>query len=71
MKITLVTDPTGTVVGTIQGHALSQKKDGVEVGVMVPPGHTIHHVDVDESHATITDAAEFHAKVAKYVPTQP
>jgi hypothetical protein len=71
MKMTLVTDRHGTLVGTIRGHAMSEKKDGMEAGIMVSPGHKVHHVDVDDSLANITDAAELHAKVAKHVPKHP
>ncbi|MFI4976758.1 MAG: hypothetical protein ACHP84_19675 [Caulobacterales bacterium] len=70
MKITLVTDMHGALVGTIRGHALSEKKDGVEAGVMVGPGYSLHHVDVDEGLAAIKDAAELHHKLAAHVPSR-
>jgi hypothetical protein len=68
MKITLVTDHSGKLVGTIRGHELSAKKDGVEAGVMASPGHKLHQIEVDDSFGRITDAAELHQKLAQHVP---
>lgn len=71
MKITLVTDRNGNLVGTIRGHDMSEKKDGMEAGIMISPGHKVHHVEVDDLHAQITDAEELHEKLAMHVPKHP
>jgi hypothetical protein len=68
MKITLITDHKGTIVGAIKGESLSGKKDNVEAGVLLGPGHRTHHVEVDDALAKITDANELHERLAQYAP---
>jgi hypothetical protein len=68
MKITVVTDQKGTLVGTIRGHTLSEKRGNLEAGVMVGPGHRLHHIEVDDALANVADANEFHAKLEKHIP---
>jgi hypothetical protein len=68
MKITVITDQRGNLVGTIRGHKLSEKQGNIEAGVFVSPGHKMHHLDVDEALGKLTDANEFHARLEKHIP---
>lgn len=67
MKVTLVTDPQGAPIGTIQGHVLSVKQGGLTAGILLGPGQTVHHLDVDESLGKLTDPLELHTALAKLV----
>jgi hypothetical protein len=67
MKITVVTDQRGNLVGTIRGHKLSEKNGNLEAGVFLSPGHNIHHIDVDDALGKLTDADDFHARVTKHM----
>ena len=68
MKVTLVTDHHGAVIGTVQGHALSMKSGKEEAGILLGPGQTVHHLDVDDSLGKLTDPLELHSALAKLVP---
>lgn len=68
MKVTVVTDQRGNLVGTIRGHKLSEKQGNIEAGVFVSPGHSMHHLDVDDALGKLTDANEFHARLEKHIP---
>jgi predicted nuclease with TOPRIM domain len=69
MKMTIVTDGAGKIIGAVQGHALSEKVGEVEARVSFPAGHVLHHVDVGADLANITDAAEFQNRLAQHLPT--
>ena len=68
MKISIITDHNGALVGTIQGHDLSVKRDGMEAGVFLGPGQKIHRVEIPEELGTLTNADEFHAKLVPHIP---
>jgi len=68
MKMTIVTDSQGNLVGAVHGHTLTEKREGVEASVSFPPDHKLHKVEVEEDMAKITDAAEFHRKLLKHIP---
>jgi hypothetical protein len=68
MKMTIVTDSHGTLVGAVHGHTLTEKHQGVQATVSFPPDHKLHKVEVEEDMAKITDAAEFHRRLLKHTP---
>jgi hypothetical protein len=68
MKLSIITNHNGGLVGTIRGHGLSAKQDGMEVGLLLGPGQKIHHVDVPEELAQLANADEFHAKLVSHIP---
>lgn len=68
MKMTVVTDSHGNLVGAVSGHTLASKHDDVEAHVSFPEGHRLHKVEVEDDIAKITDAAEFHNRLLKHLP---
>jgi hypothetical protein len=68
MKITLITDHKGMIVGSIKEERLSGRKNNVEAGVFLGPGHRTHQVEVDDALAKITDANELHEGLAQDAP---
>ena len=68
MKVTIVTDGLGNLVGTVAGHSLSAKQGGLEAGIAMGPGQKAHAVDVDDSLGKIKDGNEFLDKIKKYIP---
>jgi len=67
MKVTVVTDQHGNLVGTIRGHKLSEKQGNIEAGVFLSPGHTVRHIEVDDALGKLTDADEFHSRLTKHM----
>ena len=66
MKITVITDEHGTIVGTA-GKPTSEKPEAGTGGPVAGPGQSIHEVDVPkEVHAT-EDAAERHRRLAEHL----
>ena len=53
MKMTIVTDDSGNILGAVQGHSMSETKNGVQATVTFAPGHQTHMVEVDDDMATI------------------
>ena len=68
MKMTIVTDKSGQVVGAVQGHSLTEKHGDVEVRVAFAPSAQLHYVDVDDDLSNITDAAVFQSRLVQHVP---
>lgn len=68
MKMTIVTDDIGNILGAVQGHSLSQKVGSVEANVSFAPGHQVHQVEVDDDMATVTDAADFQRRLRTHLP---
>jgi hypothetical protein len=68
MKVTIITDHLGNLVGTVKGQSLSSKQGNLEAGIRMGPGQKAYLVEVDEALGKITDGAEFHEKVRKYIP---
>jgi hypothetical protein len=68
MKMTIVTDRAGNIIGAVQGDSLSEKKDGVEATVSFAPGHQLHTVDVDDDMGTIRDLDEYQQRLSSHVP---
>ncbi len=67
MKMTIVTDDQGNILGAVQGHALTENKGGVEASVSFAPGHTTHQVDVDDDMSSIDDADEFQKRLKQHL----
>lgn len=69
MKMTIITDDQGNILGAVQGHSLSDKQGNVEASVSFAPGHKTHQVDVDDDMSTIDDAHEFQQRLKQYLAT--
>jgi hypothetical protein len=67
MKMTIVTDTDGNVLGAIQGHTLSEKQGDVEATVSFAPGHSTHMVEVDDDLATVDDVDEFQTRLRHHL----
>ena len=68
MKVTIITDPLGNMVGTVMGHSLSSKHGEFEAGISLESGQKAHFVEVDNDLANLSDPNEFHARVKQYIP---
>ena len=68
MKITIVTDAQGKMVGAVSGHTLASKHGDVGAQVSFPQGHKLHKVEVEDDMAQITDVAVFHDRLLKHLP---
>lgn len=68
MKMSIVTGKNGEVLAAVQGHGLSERRDGVEASVSFGGNHQIHQVEVDDDLATITDAVQFQQRLQKHIP---
>ena len=68
MKMTIVTDRKGKLVGAVSGHTLTGKSGDVEAQVSFPPDHKLHEVEVEDDMAKITDPAEFQKRLLKHTP---
>ncbi len=68
-EVTIVTDSKGKLVGAVMGHTLSSKHGDVEAQVSFADGHKLHKVKVEDDMATITDAAVFHERLLKHIPS--
>lgn len=68
MKMTIVTDAFGKLIGSVQGHNLSSKHGEIEAHVSFAPGHKLHKVEVEDDMAKITDAEVFHNRLLKHLP---
>lgn len=70
IKMTIVTDASGRLVGAVSGHSLASKHGEVEAQVSFPQGHKLHTVEVgdDMDMTKVTDAGVFQDRLQKYVP---
>jgi hypothetical protein len=67
MKMTIVTDGAGKVIGAVQGHSLSGTTDGVEATASFAPGHKLHFMDVADDMGTIADEAQYIKRLQSYL----
>jgi hypothetical protein len=67
MKMTIVRDTQGNVLGAIQGHSLTEKRDNVEATVSFSPGHSTHMIEVDDDLATVDEVDEFQARLRRHL----
>jgi hypothetical protein len=68
MKITIVTDSNGKLIGAVNGHTLASRHGDMEARVSFAPGHNLHKVEVEDDMAKITDAVVFHDRLLKHLP---
>lgn len=68
MKMSIVTGQNGEILAAVQGHGLTEQRDGVEASVSFGGNHKVHQVDVDDDLATITDATQFQQRLQKHLP---
>jgi len=68
MKMTIVTDAHGKLIGAVQGHALASTHGEIDAKVSFAPGHKLHKVEVEDDMWSITDAAVFQERVLKHLP---
>jgi hypothetical protein len=71
MKMTIVTDSAGNIIGAVQGHQMSEKIGDVEATVSFEPGHQLHHVDMADDMSIINDAADYQRKLADHLAQNP
>jgi ethanolamine utilization microcompartment shell protein EutL len=67
MKMTIVTDGAGKVIGAVQGHSLSETRDGMHATVSFAPGHKLHFVDVDDDMGNISDVDQYVKRLQSYL----
>lgn len=70
MKMTIVTDDQGNILGAVQGESLSEKKDGVEASVAFAEGYQTHVVDIDDDIGAVTDVVEFQKRLQQQLQAQ-
>lgn len=66
MKITVITDDLGNIVGTA-GKPASTKPDAGTGGPVAGPGQSIRHIDLPKELSGVTDVAELHQKLARHL----
>jgi hypothetical protein len=67
MKMTIVTDDQGNILGAVQGHSLSEKKGNVAASVSFAPGHQTYQLEVDDDLATIGDIDVFQQRLRQHL----
>ena len=66
MKITVITDDRGNVVGTA-GTSASTKPDAGTGGPVAGPGQSIREIELPKGLAGVNDVAELHHKLAEHL----
>ncbi|USX28893.1 hypothetical protein NHH73_11690 [Oxalobacteraceae bacterium OTU3CINTB1] len=69
MKMTIITDDQGNILGAVQGHSLSEKQGEVEASVSFAEGYQTHLMEVDDDMGTIDDATIFQQRLRKHLDT--
>jgi hypothetical protein len=64
MKITVLTDKQGEIIGTARNGPFDHE---VQVGIAPGKGQTVHRLDVPEDLARM-NAAELHKRLVEYLP---
>ena len=67
MKMTIITDDQGNILGAVQGHSLSGKQGEVEASVSFAEGYQTHLMEVDDDMGTIDDATIFQQRLRKHL----
>nr|WP_315222438.1 hypothetical protein [uncultured Duganella sp.] len=67
MKMTIITDDQGNILGAVQGHSLSEKQGEVEASVSFAEGYQTHLMEVDDDMGTIEDATIFQQRLRKHL----
>ena len=66
MKITVIPDDLGNIVGTA-GKPASSKPEAGTGGPVAGPGQSVHEVELPKGLADVTDVAELHHKLAEHL----
>jgi len=66
MKITVITDDLGNIVGTA-GKPSSTKPEAGTGGPVAGPGQSVREIDLPKGLAGVTDVAELHRKLAEHL----
>ena len=69
MKMTIITDDQGNILGAVQGHSLSGKHGEVEASVSFAEGHQTHMMEVDDDMGAIQDANVFQQRLRQHLDT--
>lgn len=67
MKMTIITDDQGNILGAVQGDSLSGKQGEVEASVSFAEGYQTHLMEVDDDMGTINDATIFQQRLRKHL----
>jgi hypothetical protein len=67
MKMTIVTDDQGNILGAVQGHSLSVKQGDVEASVSFEPGHKTYMLDVEDDMANIGNVDDFQYRLKQHL----
>ena len=68
MKMTIVTDSRGKLIGAVHGHSFASKHGEVEASVSFPEGHKLHKVEVADDMEKITDSDVFQERLLEHLP---
>jgi hypothetical protein len=71
MKMTVITDKAGNVLGTMPGHASEHSKatgPGWHSSIVAGPEQHLHEIVVPDELATLKDAEELHRQVKAHLP---
>lgn len=68
MKMSIVTGTQGEILAAVQGHTLSQQRDGVVATVSFGENHKVYEVEVDDDIANISDSKIFQQRLQKHLP---
>ena len=79
MKVTVISDTRGKVLGAMQGYAAqpdTTQKPGRSTkephsGLYAGPGQRLHEIEVSDELAKIKDASEFHTKLEAHLKKHP
>jgi hypothetical protein len=66
MKITVITDDLGNIVGTA-GKPASSKPEAGTGGPVAGPGQSVREIDLPKGLPGVTDVAELHRKLAEHL----
>jgi len=69
MKITVVTDRAGRIVGTAH-HVRSRNPAMGDGGPVAGPGQSVHVIDLPSELESVKDAGEFHRRLKPHVPSR-
>ena len=69
MRLTVVTDQTGKVVGTARQLGEGDPAAG-SGGLVAGPGQEVHAIDVPDELQEIQDPDELHSRLKGYLPSQ-
>jgi len=74
MKLTVITDDRGELVGAMQGLARPpeatrgpQKTEDFRAGLMAGPGQTMHELEVPDEFGKIADPDQFGERLIRHV----